>query len=156
MAAKLELRINAWSGLFFGTALAFSVCDMRITLIPITKLALLCTALAGALLTFSNSASAFTIRDAGSDQSTSVNHLTGIAVRSDERANVWSLRPDYSRLQAGLTDRMNTAGSREIITIPTPGGIPGGGTGVPDGGTTAMLLGAALGVIGMAKRYIRI
>jgi hypothetical protein len=30
----------------------------------------------------------------------------------------------------------------------------GGGTGVPDGGTTAMLLGAALSVLGMARRYL--
>jgi hypothetical protein len=30
----------------------------------------------------------------------------------------------------------------------------GGTTGVPDGGTTAMLLGAALSVIGMARRYL--
>jgi hypothetical protein len=31
---------------------------------------------------------------------------------------------------------------------------PGGGQGVPDGGTTVMLLGAALGALGMARRYI--
>jgi hypothetical protein len=30
----------------------------------------------------------------------------------------------------------------------------GGGTGVPDGGTTVMLLGAALGALGMARRFI--
>ena len=29
-----------------------------------------------------------------------------------------------------------------------------GGTGVPDGGTTVMLLGAALGALGMARRYL--
>ncbi len=53
-----------------------------------------------------------------------------------------------------------------IITIPaTAGGYglsgwtlfgPGTGNGVPDGGTTAMLLGAALGVLGMARRYLKI
>ncbi len=31
---------------------------------------------------------------------------------------------------------------------------PGGGGQVPDGGTTVMLLGAALGALGMARRYI--
>jgi hypothetical protein len=31
---------------------------------------------------------------------------------------------------------------------------PGGTPGVPDGGTTVMLLGAALGALGMARRYI--
>jgi len=48
------------------------------------------------------------------------------------------------------------------ITIPaTAGGyglsgwtLFGTGAGVPDGGTTAMLLGAALGVLGIARRYI--
>jgi VPDSG-CTERM exosortase interaction domain len=48
------------------------------------------------------------------------------------------------------------------ITIPaTAGGYAlsgwtlfGTGAGVPDGGTTAMLLGAALGVLGIARRYI--
>ena len=137
---------------------------MRMTLIPTTKLTLICAALAGALLIFGNSASAFTIRDASassgsSDTSTFVNHLAGMAVRNDERSNVWSLRPDNSRHQAVLIDRMNsrnTAGSREIITTPTLGGVPGSGTGVPDGGTTVMLLGAALSALGVARRYIRI
>jgi hypothetical protein len=51
-----------------------------------------------------------------------------------------------------------------IITIPaTAGGYglsgwtlfgPGGPNGVPDGGTTVMLLGAALGALGIARRYI--
>ncbi len=146
--------------LAFGTALAFlSRRHMRTTLIPTIKLALLCTVLAGAFLTFSASAYAFSIRDVGasagsSDESTYVNHLAGMAVRSEERANVWSLRPD--NLSTQMTDR-NTAGSREIITIPSPGGGPGGvGGGVPDGGTTVMLLGAALGALGMARRYIRL
>ena len=30
-----------------------------------------------------------------------------------------------------------------------------GGQGVPDGGTTVMLLGAALSALGMARRYIK-
>jgi hypothetical protein len=137
---------------------------MRITSIPTTKLAFLCTALAGALLTFSNSASAFSIRDAGmssgySDTSTYINHLAGMAVRSEERVNVLYLRPDNSRLQAVLTDHTNAhnaIGSRETITAPTLGGVPGKGTGVPDGGMTAMLLGGALSLLGVARRYIRI
>ena len=52
-----------------------------------------------------------------------------------------------------------------IITIPADGPLgyglsgwilfgPGGGNGVPDGGTTVMLLGAALGALGMARRYL--
>jgi VPDSG-CTERM motif len=31
----------------------------------------------------------------------------------------------------------------------------GGGNGVPDGGTTVMLLGAALGALGMVRRYLK-
>jgi hypothetical protein len=50
-----------------------------------------------------------------------------------------------------------------IITIPAIGGGCGlsgwtlfgtGVPGVPDGGTTAMLLGAALGALGMARRFL--
>ena len=60
----------------------------------------------------------------------------------------------------------NIAGITGTITIPANGpsgyGLSGwilfgpGGTppGVPDGGTTVMLLGAALGTLGMARRYI--
>jgi VPDSG-CTERM motif len=38
-----------------------------------------------------------------------------------------------------------------MITGPLPGGGP---RGVPDGGITATLLGAALGALGMARRYL--
>jgi hypothetical protein len=49
-----------------------------------------------------------------------------------------------------------------IITIPATGGgyglsgwtLFGPGAGVPDGGTTVMLLGAALGALGMARRFL--
>jgi VPDSG-CTERM motif len=52
-----------------------------------------------------------------------------------------------------------------VITIPAIFNLCGltkwtlfgpGGAGVPDGGTTAMLLGAALGALGMARRVLRI
>jgi hypothetical protein len=51
-----------------------------------------------------------------------------------------------------------------VITIPATAGGYGlsgwtlftaGGQGVPDGGTTVMLLGAALSALGMARRYIK-
>ena len=52
-----------------------------------------------------------------------------------------------------------------IVTIPADGPLghglsgwvlfpPGGGGQVPDGGTTVMLLGAALGALGVARRYL--
>ncbi len=60
----------------------------------------------------------------------------------------------------------NIQGLAGVITIPSDimgqYGIshyslfgPGGGGGVPDGGTTVMLLGAALGALGMARRYLK-
>jgi len=51
-----------------------------------------------------------------------------------------------------------------IITIPQTWGQYGlsgwtlfgpGGAGAPDGGTTVMLLGAALGTLGMARRFLK-
>ena len=57
----------------------------------------------------------------------------------------------------------NISGLTGVITIPAfgPGGyglsgwtLFGPAGGVPDGGTTVMLLGAALGALGMARRYI--
>jgi len=58
----------------------------------------------------------------------------------------------------------NIAGLTGVLTIPADGplgyGLSGwilfGPTGtVPDGGTTVMLLGAALGALGMARRYLK-
>jgi VPDSG-CTERM motif len=68
--------------------------------------------------------------------------------------------------QNDLSFVWNVAGMSGTITIPALGPMghglsgwilfPGGGQGVPDGGTTVMLLGAALGALGMARRYLRI
>jgi hypothetical protein len=68
----------------------------------------------------------------------------------------------------GGSEVWNVQGLTGIITIPLFGlagqnfGLshwtlfgPGGGGGVPDGGTTVMLLGAALGALGMARRYLK-
>jgi hypothetical protein len=129
---------------------------MKIKTVPATKFALLCTALVGASLTFSDRASALSIRDAHELRSTYVNHLVGMALPSDERANGQYFRSNNSTPQAVLTDHVNdrnAGGPGEIITIPSPGGGPGP-LGVPDGGITAMLLGAALGALGMARRYL--
>ena len=60
----------------------------------------------------------------------------------------------------------NISGLTGILTIPADGPLgyglsgwilfgPGGGPGVPDGGTTVMLLGAALGSLGMARRFLK-
>ena len=60
----------------------------------------------------------------------------------------------------------NISGLTGILTIPANGPLGYGlsgwilfnptGTSVPDGGTTVMLLGAALGALGMARRFLKI
>jgi VPDSG-CTERM exosortase interaction domain len=144
---------------------------MKIRTIPTTKLALVCAALVAALFMFADKASAVSIRDAHelgsvqsgvtsrhSEGSTYINHLIGMALRGDERANGQYFRSDYSTRHALLPDPRNgwnaQGRSIEVIRIPNPGGVPGSGTGVPDGGITAMLLGTALGALGMARRYM--
>jgi hypothetical protein len=134
---------------------------MKTTLISSIKLAFLCTVLAGALFTFSDRASAFSTRDLAAssgdrDRSTYINHLTGMVVRNDESTNVQYFRPDNLTPRGALNEYMigrNVSGDRGIIMIPRPGGGPAGT--VPDGGMTAMLLGAALGALGIARRYLR-
>lgn len=143
---------------------------MKIKTVPTTKLASLCTALIAALLMFADKASAVSIRDAqefglakfgsssrSSDGSIYVRHLIGMALRSDEKSN-GQYASDKSPRHVALPNRMNVGRSIGVVTIPTLGGVPiiGGvphGR-VPDGGITAMLLGTALGALGMARRYI--
>jgi hypothetical protein len=142
---------------------------MKITTVPTTKLALLCAALVAALLMFADKASAVSIRDAHefglakfgaslrySDGSTYVNHLIGMALRNDERSNGQYFPSDNSMRHVVLPAHINAGRSVGVITIPTIGGVPAPGSGaVPDGGITAMLLGAALGALGIARRYLK-
>ena len=193
-------------------AFADLICDMKINIIPTTKFALLLTAVAAALLTFTPSARALTIGDAhelgfvnfgipsgDSDRLTYVNHLIGMTPGTSDKAdgqtyfrsgnNFGSLAP---AVLGGLVDGTSTSinlgaggtylylfakydgpnyGSEVwyvgdlsgMITIPaTAGGyglsgwtLFGSAATIPDGGTTVMLLGAALGALGMARRYIK-
>jgi hypothetical protein len=64
----------------------------------------------------------------------------------------------------GGSEVWNVQGLTGIVEIPLTGfggyGLShwtlfGGGNGVPDGGTTVMLLGAALGALGMARRFLK-
>ena len=142
---------------------------MKIRTVPTTKLALLCAALVAALLMFADKASAFSIRDAHefgsakfgsssrySDGSTYVRPLISMALRNDEKSNGQYFASDNSPRHVALPDHTNAGRSVGIVTIPTIGGVPSPGTGrVPDGGITAMLLGTALGALGIARRYIR-
>jgi hypothetical protein len=140
---------------------------MKITTVLTTKLALLCAALVAALLMFADKASAVSIRDAHEfglakfdassrhiDGSTYINNLIGMALRSNEMANRQYFGSDTSTPHVLVIDR--ALNSRETITIPSIGGVPNPGSGaVPDGGITAMLLGAALGALGIARRYLK-
>jgi hypothetical protein len=193
-------------------AFAHLICDMKINIIPTTKFALLLTAVAAALLTFTPSARALTIGDAhelgfvnfgipsgDSDRLTYVNHLIGMTPGTSDKAdgqtyfrsgnNFGSLAP---AVLTGVVDGTSTSinlgaggtylylfakydgpnyGSEVwyvgdlsgVITIPaTAGGyglsgwtLFGSAATTPDGGTTVMLLGVALGALGMAGRYIK-
>ena len=190
-------------------AFAYLICDMKINIIPTTKFALLLTAVAAALLTFTPSARALTIGDAhelgfvnfgipsgDADRTTYVNHLVGMALGTSDKAdgqtylrsnNAFSPLPTAVWASNGTSTTINLGSGlytylfakydgpnygSEVwyvgdlsgnITIPaTAGGyglsgwtLFGPGTpGVPDGGTTAMLLGAALSALGIARRYM--
>jgi VPDSG-CTERM motif len=131
---------------------------MKLNIIPTSKLALLCTAIAGALFTFSQSANAFALQIGDS-------HELGLANndRSSYAHHLIGMHNDFNRMpEAVQADHVNSgyAGAvREVMTIRQSGGpiigkAPPRGTGVPDGGTTAMLLGTALSVLGIARRYL--
>jgi|SRR5581483_10163485 len=196
-----------------GTGLALFSCDMKINKSSTTKLALLCTALVGAVLAFSNSAKALAIGDAhelgfvnfgipsgDADRLTYVNHLIGMALGTSDKADgqtYFRSNNDFGPLApavlTGLVNGSSTSinlgaggtylylfakydgpnyGSEVwyvgdlsgIITIPdTAGGyglsgwtLFGSAGSVPDGGTTAMLLGTALGALGVARRFLKI
>ena len=68
--------------------------------------------------------------------------------------------------QNDISQVWNISGLTGVITIPADGPLGYGlsgwilfnqtAPGVPDGGTTVMLLGAALGALGMARRFLKI
>jgi hypothetical protein len=43
----------------------------------------------------------------------------------------------------------------QLVNVMVTGFAANGGSQVPDGGTTVMLLGAALGALGLARRFLR-
>ena len=133
--------------------------NMKRTLIRTTKLAFLCTTLAGGLLALSNSASAFTIQ--GDHEFALINNE-----RSSYANHLIRMHDDFNqRPHAMLADQMNSGSAgnvRDVPTISRPtifrlSGAPPTGNGIPapDGGTTVMLLGAALGALGLTRRYVR-
>ena len=189
---------------------------MKINIVPTRTLALLCTVLAGALLSFTPNARALALTIGDSHELgfvnfgiptgdqfklNYINHLIGMALGSqDDALGQHFTRSNHSfgslpqAVLAGSLSGTSTTinlgagglytylfakydgpnfGSEVwyvgdlsgIITIPLYGSgrqyaLSGwtlfgpGGPGVPDGGTTAMLLGAALSVLGVARRYM--
>jgi hypothetical protein len=189
---------------------------MKINLISTRKLALLCTAVAGALLAFSPHAKALTIGDAHElgfvnfgipsseqDRANYINHLITMGLGTTDQAlgqtftrSTHDFGPLPTAVVGPATVTFQNPPSEVSIdigtglytylfakydgpnygsevwyigdlsgTITIPGfagryGLSGytlfgpGTPGVPDGGTTAMLLGAALSVLGVARRYI--
>jgi hypothetical protein len=203
-------------------AFAYLICDMKINIIPTTKFALLLTAVAAALLTFTPNARAtpqlmpptialgigdvhelgfvnFGIPSGDSDRLTYVNHLVGMALGTTDTADGQTFTRstnDFGSLApavlTGFVDgtstsiNLGTSGTylylfakydgpnygSEVwyvgdlsgtITIPDSAGgyglsgwtLFGSAGSVPDGGTTVMLLGAALGALGMARRFLK-
>jgi hypothetical protein len=189
---------------------------MKVNIIPVNKLALLCTAVCATMLAFSNNASALTIGDdhelgfvefgipsSEQDRVNYTNHLIGMALGTTEQAlgqTFTRSNNDFGPLPTAVIvgPTVTTPNPPSVVsinigtglytylfakydgpnygsevwyigdlsgTITIPGfagryGLSGytlfgpGGQGVPDGGTTAMLLGAALSVLGVARRYI--
>jgi len=142
---------------------------MKIKTVPTARFALFCTALAATLFLLSDRAGAVSIRDAHelglirfgapsrySDGSTYINNLTGMALRSYERDSGQYFRSGTLTPHVLAIDRVPNY--RETITTRSISGVPSIGPwsgAVPDGGITAMLLGAALGALGIARRYLR-
>jgi hypothetical protein len=191
---------------------------MKINLIPTRKLALLCTALAGALLAFSPNAKALTIGDdnelgfvefgipsSEQDRANYINHLITMGLGTTDQAlgqTFTRSNNDFGPLPTAVVVTTTVTfqnppsvvsinigtglytylfakydgpnyGSEVwyigdlsgIITIPGFAGQYGlsgytlfgpGTPGVPDGGTTAMLLGMAFGALGMARRFLKV
>ena len=150
--------------LILAQALLPNLAYMKVCIIRTTRLPLFCTAIFAVLLAFSQNVRALSIRDAhelgfvNSDRSSYVNHLVGMAVGTHANSDYY-FRPDNNlnaMPQGVLADRVNGSYGRnlsEVIAIPMPGGGPGGAQ-TPDGGITAMLLGVALGTLGMARRFL--
>jgi hypothetical protein len=129
---------------------------MKIKTVPTTRLALFCTVLVVAWSMLSDTASAVSIREAHElgDGSAYINNLIGLVLHSNEMANRQYFHSDTSTPNVLVIDR--ALNYRESITIPSIGGVPiPGSRAVPDGGITAMLLGAALGALGITRRYLR-
>jgi VPDSG-CTERM motif len=187
---------------------------MKIAFIQTRKFALLCTVLAGALLTFSSSARAVSLQIGDShelgfvnygipsgdaDRTAYVNYLIGMALGTQADAlgqhftrsnNSFGSLPTavFALNGTGTSVNLGSGGTYSylfakydgpnygsevwyvgdlsgVITIPATAGGYGlsgwtlfgpGAPGVPDGGATVMLLGAALGALGMARRFLRI
>jgi hypothetical protein len=191
---------------------------MKVNIIPVNKLALLCTAVCATMLAFSNNASALTIGDdhelgfvefgipsSEQDRVNYTNHLIGMALGTTEQAlgqTFTRSNNDFGPLPTAVIvgPTVTTPNPPSVVsinigtglytylfakydgpnygsevwyigdlsgTITIPGfagqyGLSGytlfgpGTPGVPDGGTTAILLGMAFGALGIARRFLKV
>jgi hypothetical protein len=191
---------------------------MKVNIIPVNKLALLCTAVCATMLAFSNNASALTIGDdhelgfvefgipsSEQDRVNYTNHLIGMALGTTDQAlgqTFTRSNNDFGPLPTAVIvgPTVTTPNPPSVVsinigtglytylfakydgpnygsevwyigdlsgTITIPGfagqyGLSGytlfgpGTPGVPDGGTTAILLGMAFGALGTARRFLKV
>jgi hypothetical protein len=191
---------------------------MKVNIIPVNKLALLCTAVCATMLAFSNNASALTIGDdhelgfvefgipsSEQDRVNYTNHLIGMALGTTDQAlgqTFTRSNNDFGPLPTAVIvgPTVTTPNPPSVVsinigtglytylfakydgpnygsevwyigdlsgTITIPGfagqyGLSGytlfgpGTPGVPDGGTTAILLGMAFGALGIARRFLKV
>ncbi len=146
--------------------IALFICNMKLKTIPTNKLALLCAAFCAAMLAFSHNANALRVPMPSSPTTTLgffPDPHVGTTIDLNAIGGTFTYLFAKYDGQNDVSQVWNISGLTGVITIPADGpngyGLSGwilfGPTGqVPDGGTTVMLLGAALGVLGMARRYI--
>jgi protein with PEP-CTERM/exosortase system signal len=83
------------------------------------------------------------------------NHFSTITFSvTNTSATLWATSDDVLKLNGSGFDAAAHVFSTSLGTTIFVGEIPGGG-GVPDGGTTVMLLGMGLGALGMVRRYLK-
>jgi hypothetical protein len=128
------------------------------------RLPLPCTAVFGLLLAFSQNANAITKLDYTNGNDRYVDHLVGMVVGSSDKdngqsyyrsTNIFGSMPKavLASLVSGTSTSMDlgAVGTYRYKPVESDGPI----ISVPDGGATVMLLGVALGALGMARRFLK-
>jgi hypothetical protein len=114
---------------------------------------------------FTSGAFTFTLNDTAAGQTVTIDFdltgsgdvLCGISVKGGTQANLYVIPEDQGtsgsfEVNAPLNPKSGTFFGISHIDVFC---CPGGGNGVPDSGTTAMLLGSALTGLGLVRRYLK-